>query len=461
MNDRTTRLLLFFVFAVGFMFLWDYVFIRPKREALRRQQAKVERVKRPKPKPESKPEKVPELRPLKLAEIHLDGYTYTVDVGNGAIYSLKDRKHKAEPKGYIVRPLRDTDGVVVDARARRVEGRWFSYTFGDNFGITFEVKDRKPIQITTPLSEEGRYQRKDLLLKSKGGKFRKVRYKDANLKFRGDTLLWFGLRARYYLAAVSGFRGRVVSFKDGHRITLRLYPDGPQTFKVFFGPTEREVLSRFDPPLKEAFDLGGGWLQWMVWPIYWALVFFYRFVGNYGLAIMVLALVLKVLLSPLYVNMYRSAKGMQKLQPKLKKIQELYKDDPERLQWEMMKLYREAGVNPLGGCLPMILMLPVFWALYQVLQNAIELKGSSFLWIQDLSMKDPYYALPIIMGVVSAANAWFQPTADPNTKKTSVLMAVVFVFIFLNLPAGIVLYWLAYSLYGLIEQRIYRYILKY
>jgi len=459
MNDRTTRLLLFFVFAMGFMFLWDYVFVRPKREALKRQEAKVKKVEKPKPAKVKK--KVPTIKPLKLTEIRLNGHAYTVDVGNGAVYSLRDYKHKAEPKGYIIKPLRKVNGVEVDVRAKRVEGDWFSYTFGDNFGITFEIKDNKPIQITTPITEKGQYQRKDLLVKTRKGEFKKIKYGDANLKFRGDTMLWFGPRSRYYLVAVTGFKGRVVSFKDGDRITLRLYPDSSQKFRVFFGPTEREVLARFNPPLKEAFDLGGGWLKWMVWPIYWALVFFYKFTGHYGLAIIVLALVLKILMSPLYVNMYRSAKGMQKLQPKLKKIQELYKDDPERLQWEMMKLYREAGVNPLGGCLPMILMLPIFWALYQVLQNAIELKGSSFLWVQDLSMKDPYYALPIIMGVVSAANAWFQPTADPNTKRTSVLMSAVFVFIFLNLPAGIVLYWLAYSLFGLIEQRIYRYILKY
>ncbi len=440
------------------MFLWDYIFVRPKREALRKQKAKAAAVKKATPKPRKA---APTIRPLKLAEIPIDGYIYTVDVGNGAIYSLKDRKHKAEPKGYIIRPLRDTAGVSVDARNKRVEGRWFSYSFGGNFGITFKVEDRKPIQITTPTTQKGRYQRKDLMIKTRGGTFKKVRYRDANLKFKGDTLLWFGLRSRYYLVAVSGFKGTVLSFKDGDRITLRLYPDSPQTFRVFFGPAEREILANFNPPLSEAFDLGGGWLKWMVWPIYWALVLFYKVSRNYGLAIVLLALVLKVLLSPLYVNMYRSAKAMQKLQPKLKKIQELYKDDPERLQWEMMKLYREAGVNPLGGCLPMLLMLPIFWALYQVLQNAIELKGTSFFWVQDLSMKDPYYILPVVMGLVSAANAWFQPTADPNTKKTSLMMSLIFVFIFLNLPAGIVLYWLAYSLFGLIEQRLYRYILKY
>ncbi|NPA80770.1 MAG: membrane protein insertase YidC [Thermotogae bacterium] len=456
MNDRTTRLLLFFIFAMGFMFVWDYVVVRPKREALRRQQAKT-RVER-KPQPQKK--KTPTVKPLKLAEIRLNGYSYRIDLESGAIYSLLDRKHKAEPKAYIVKPLRVSAPPEVDTINGRVEGDGFEYGFGENFAIDFTLETDKPIQITTPLTEKGRYQRKDLMVKTKAGAFHKIRYKDANLKFRADTMLWFGLRSRYYLAAVSGFKGKVVSFKDGDRITLRLYPDGPQSFKIFFGPAEREVLAKFNPPLKEAFDLGGGWLGWMVWPIYWALVFFYKFTGHYGIAIILLALVLKLLLSPLYVNMYRSAKAMQKLQPKLKKLQKLYKDDPERLQWETMKLYREAGVNPLSGCLPMLLMLPVFWALYQVLQNAIELKGSSFLWVQDLSMKDPYYALPIIMGLVSAANAWFQPTADPNTKRTSLLMSAVFVFIFLNLPAGIVLYWLAYSLFGLIEQRIYRFILK-
>ncbi|NPB04741.1 MAG: membrane protein insertase YidC [Thermotogae bacterium] len=459
MNDRTTRLLLFFLFAMGFMFVWDYVFVRPKREALRRKQSQVQTSK-PKPKPQPKAEKTGTRKPARLIPITLNGYTYNVVPEDGSVFSLKDEKHKAEPSGYIVKPLRVRGEVKVDIQRREVVGKNFSYRFEEPFTIRFKVKEGKPLQLRTPLTEHGRYLRSDLFLKSKGGQFHKIRYKDANTKFVGDSLVWFGLRSRYYLVAVVGFKGKVVSFKEGHGITLRLYPSRDQEVRIFFGPAEREVLTAYDPPLKEAFDLGGGWLGWMVWPIYWALVLFSKITHHYGLAIILLALVLKILLSPLYVNMYRSAKQMQKLQPKLKKIQELYKDDPERLQWETMKLYREAGVNPLSGCLPMILMLPVFWALYQVLQNAIELKGTSFLWVQDLSLKDPYYALPIIMGLVSAANAWFQPSADPNTKRTSILMSAVFVFIFLNLPAGIVLYWLAYSLFGLIEQRIYRYVLK-
>ncbi len=457
MNERTKRLFWFFLFAFSFMTVWDYFVLRPKREAMRSQAQRVERVERR----EVKSEKAPEtILPSKTAEIDFGDHAYVLDLERASVYSLKDHRHKAEPKGHIIMPHMSEGLALADPESKTLEAEGFTVKFDENYTLHYNLKDKIPFRITTPITEEGRYTRKDLLVKTKSGEFKKIPYKGANIRFLADTLAWFGLRSRYYVVALTGFKGEVVSYKDGNRITFDVYPSTPHSFKVFFGPAEKKSLSSFNPPLTEAFDLGGGWLGIIVWPMYWALVLFHRITGNYALAIVLFALVLKVLLSPLYISMYRAGKKMKELQPKLKKLQKLYKDDPERLQWETMKLYREAGVNPLSGCLPMLLMLPIFWGLYQVLQNAIELKGTAFLWVPDLSAKDPFYALPIIMGLVSAANTWFQPGADQNAKRMGLIMSAVFVFIFLTLPAGIVLYWLAYSLFGVVEQLTFRRILK-
>jgi YidC/Oxa1 family membrane protein insertase len=292
------------------------------------------------------------------------------------------------------------------------------------------------------------------------GKLKKFNYQNANQEFYTDSVRWIGLRSRYYMVSVWDFSGFVVSFKDGDGITLRLYPKGDKEFFVFFGPAEKRLLS-MEPNMGKAFDLGGGWTTFLAWPIYWVLTFFEGLTKNYGIAIILLALFIKLLTSPLSFNMYKASAKMQELKPKLEKIQKLYGNDPERLQWETMKLYREAGFNPFSGCLPLFLQLPIFFALYQVLQNSIELKGAEFVfWINDLSARDPYYVLPIIMGGVSVLNAYLQPNVDPQSKRISILISLLFVFLFLTFPAGIVLYWLTYSLLGILEQRIYKLLWK-
>ncbi len=451
--NRSTRLILYFIFVFGFFFVWDYFILRPRREAA---------LKQGKPQPVKKIEREKVKKRVishpTLGHLKFNGYEYSVDLKNGAIFSLKDTKHKAEPSGYIVKPLR-VDSQRVRILDNKVETEKFTIRHIGRFRFKVSLKEDIPFQITTPITEanEPRYgYRRNLFVKTSRGKVLKFGYKNSNIEFRGDTVEWFGLRSTYYFVGVWDLKGYAVSFKDGDRITVRIYPKGDRDFYIFFGPAERELLS-LAPSMREVFDLGGGWSTFIAWPIYWALVLFDRLAGNYGMAIILLALLIKMLTSPLSMNMYKSSLKMQKLKPKLEKIQRLYKDDPERLQWETLKLYREAGFNPLGGCLPLLLQLPIFWALYQVLQNSIELKGAEFLfWIKDLSHKDPYYVLPLIMGGISILNAYIQPGLDPNSKRTSMMMSAIFVFIFLNFPAGIVLYWLVYSLFGIIEQNIYK-----
>lgn len=147
-------------------------------------------------------------------------------------------------------------------------------------------------------------------------------------------------------------------------------------------------------------------------------------------------------------------KKLQEIQPKMAEIKEKYKKDPQKMQKEMTELYKKHKVNPVGGCLPMLLQIPVFFALYKVLLIAIELRGAPFmLWITDLSVKDPYYVLPIVMGITMVIQQKMTPTGmDPKQAKLMMLMPVVFTFLFLNFASGLVLYWLVNNILGIIQQ---------
>jgi len=158
-------------------------------------------------------------------------------------------------------------------------------------------------------------------------------------------------------------------------------------------------------------------------------------------AIIVFTLIIKILLHPLTHKSFVSMKKMQELAPRLEEIKRKYGNDPQKLQEETMKLYRETGVNPASGCLPMLLQIPIFIALYELFLNAVELKGASFLWIKDLSQPDPTYILPILMGVSMIVQQFLTPTTNKQQQYIFYAMAVFFTFLFASFPAGLVLYW--------------------
>jgi YidC/Oxa1 family membrane protein insertase len=167
------------------------------------------------------------------------------------------------------------------------------------------------------------------------------------------------------------------------------------------------------------------------------------FTGNYGLDIIIMAVLLEILFTPLTHKSQQSMKEMQKLQPEIKKLQQKYKDDKQALNRETMELYKRRKMNPLGGCLPLLLQMPVFFALYQAFLGAIELRHAPFiLWIRDLSDKDPTYITPLLMGATMFIQQKMSTvTADPAQMKMMTFMPIIFTFIFLNFPCGLVIYW--------------------
>jgi YidC/Oxa1 family membrane protein insertase len=223
-------------------------------------------------------------------------------------------------------------------------------------------------------------------------------------------------------------------------------------FLAYLGPRDLDVVKQVGHRLDESIDFG--FFSILALPLRHVLMFFYGFVGNFGVAIILLTVIIKMLFWPLTQKSYTSMKSMQKLQPEMQRLREKYKNDKERLNKEMMQMYKEKRVNPLGGCLPMVVQIPVFFALYKTLMVDIGLRQAPFaFWLTDLSAKDPYYITPVIMGITMFIQQKMSPTSmDPNQAKIFMLMPIVFTFMFLNFPAGLVIYWLVNNLLTIFQQ---------
>ncbi len=283
------------------------------------------------------------------------------------------------------------------------------------------------------------------------------------------SVAWTALEDKYFLAALIPQDGKptVVSRKEAeHDVTIGLHvaPEGkdvpPQSFTLYAGPKELDRLKTLNVSLDETIDFG--WFMWGSWtlvriiakPLFLILRVLHGVIHNYGLAIIFLTMGIKLLFIPLTHKSYQSMKKMQALQPKVKELQKKYENDKERLNKELMALYQTNKVNPLGGCLPMLLQIPVFVALFNILYTTIELRQAPFYgWIHDLSAPDPIYVLPIIMGVTMVIQQKVQPTSmDPRQAKMMMFLPIIFTFFFLNFPAGLVLYWLVNNVLTIAQQ---------
>ena len=236
---------------------------------------------------------------------------------------------------------------------------------------------------------------------------------------------------------------------------------------LYVGPKEYDQLRSLGVGLERAVDFGTFFwvlpMEWFSVPLLWLMNFIYRYTGNYGIAIILLTVLTKILFYPLTQKSMTSMKQMQALQPHLNALRAKYKNDNQRLQREMMELYRRHGVNPMGGCLPIVIQIPVFYALYVTLTVSVELQQSPLLclgrlfgwelWICDLSKADPTYILPMLMGVTMFIQQKMTPTmGDPRQAKIMLLMPVIFTFMFLQFPTGLVLYWLVNNILSIAQQ---------
>lgn len=221
---------------------------------------------------------------------------------------------------------------------------------------------------------------------------------------------------------------------------------------LYAGPQEQSRLERVAPGFDLVVDYG--WLTVIAAPIYWVLELIHRLVGNWGWAIILLTVLIKAVFFPLSAASYKSMAKMKVVTPKLMKIKEQFAGDRNRMNQEMMELYKREKINPLGGCLPILVQIPVFIALYWVLLGSVEMRHAPWLlWIQDLSAKDPFYVLPIIMGVTMLVQTKLNPTPpDPIQAKVMMAMPVVFTAMFLFFPSGLVLYWVVNNVLSIAQQ---------
>ena len=275
---------------------------------------------------------------------------------------------------------------------------------------------------------------------------------------------WTAIEDEYFMTAIVplNMTGEKISIqKNGTLLENKIESpqktiDGLQgisfEYLVYMGPRDLDILKGVDHDLSKIIDFG--FFDFIARPLLHVLKFFYSYVGNYGVAIILLTVIIKLLFWPLTQKSYASMKAMQTLQPEMQKIREKYKNDKERLNREIMELYKTKRVNPLGGCLPMLIQIPVFFALYKVLLGNIALRHAPFaFWLTDLSAKDPYYITPVIMGVTMFLQQKMSPsTMDPTQAKMFMLMPVVFTFLFLNFPSGLVIYWLVNNVLTIFQQ---------
>jgi YidC/Oxa1 family membrane protein insertase len=294
---------------------------------------------------------------------------------------------------------------------------------------------------------------------------------------------WISVESRYFMIGLIPLKDQAaavrISSQPNHVVESRyLEPEQTLTpgaqesyqYELYFGPKSMNYLKPVGHDLDKVIDFG--MFDLLAKPCLWLLNYLYSVIPNYGVAIIILTILTKVLLWPLGTKSYKSMSQMKKMQPLIQEMREKYKDDKKKMNEAIMGLHRTYGINPLGGCLPMIVQIPFFFALYRMLDQAIELRHAPFFgWIKDLSapdrlfdfgfaipFMDPPYGIPVLTIIMGATMIWQQKmtpaTGDPTQAKMMMMMPVVFTFIFINFSSGLVLYWLINNVLS-IGQQIY------
>ena len=254
----------------------------------------------------------------------------------------------------------------------------------------------------------------------------------------------------YY--ATTDSRGRNVAAFAGP--TLQIAPENESNLSatLYMGPKIQDYMEQVAPNLKLTVDYG--WLWFIANPLFLVLDKIHDIVGNWGWSIVLLTVLVKLVLFPLSAKAYKSMARMRKLGPEMQRLKEMYGDDRQKMSQEMMKFYQKEKINPLGGCLPILIQMPVFIALYWMLLESVELRHAPFMfWIQDLSVKDPFFILPILMGASMFVQQMLNPTPpDPMQAKIMKMLPIIFTFFFLWFPAGLVIYWVVNNIISVAQQ---------
>ena len=286
---------------------------------------------------------------------------------------------------------------------------------------------------------------------------------------------WAVVRSKYFLIGLIPDElvdaDQVTSFKVNNSPALKirvsnLRSNFTHNYRIYAGPMDYNRLSAYGVGIENSVELGWKFIQWISKLFMLFFSFISGFIPSWGVCIIIFAIVLKLVLYPLTHKSFESTTKMQRIQPLLKEVQAKYKGDPKTLNLEMKKLYKEHGVNPMGGCLPMLLQMPIFFALYPILRYSIDLRQASFMWLPDLSEPDPYLILPIAMAIFMFVQQKLmapskqsleemddkQKAAMQSQKMMMYVMPVMMFFLFRSFPSGLVLYWTLFNVMSSVQQ---------
>jgi YidC/Oxa1 family membrane protein insertase len=273
---------------------------------------------------------------------------------------------------------------------------------------------------------------------------------------KDQAIKWAGIDFNYHMFGLYFDKPTDLIYQNTTNSILSIHSNKSEnafSFNVVYVKKDYDYLASLGHNLQNAVDFGI-WGFFAVW-ILKGLQFFYTWVPNYGISIILLTFLIRMITFPLQYKSIVSMKKLQLVQPELTKIREKFKDDPQRMQKESMELFKKSGANPIGGCLPLVLQMPVFFAFYKVLNNSVELVGAPFyMWIHDLSNKDPYFVLPVLMTGAMFLQQKMTPNtiSDPVQKKVMMFMPLIFGFIMKDLPSGLSLYIFVSTLLGILQQ---------
>ncbi|WP_413943710.1 membrane protein insertase YidC [Bdellovibrio sp. HCB-162] len=310
------------------------------------------------------------------------------------------------------------------------------------------------------------YEHQDFFVIHNGGKHETVNFSGAKENISKDftSTSILSVSSQYFAAAILDKSDIIPDVKVASSVNdktalaelvykpVQVKPEMNFSEVLYAGPKSIDALKAVDPELANIIDFG--FFGFIARPLLYVMKACHSVVGNWGLAIIMLTLLVRLCVLPFNIMSFKSMKAMQKVQPIIQSLREKYKDDPMRLNQEMMAVMKQNGANPVGGCLPMLLQIPVFFALYRVIGSSIELYNSPFAgWIHDLSAHDPFYVLPILMAVFMFIQQKITPsTMDPTQAKIMAFLPVVFSLFMLQLPSGLTLYMVVSTLFGIIQQ---------
>jgi len=294
-----------------------------------------------------------------------------------------------------------------------------------------------------------------------------LRHGDVEKDLKGTiNANWSGIEDSFFTFSMFKEDGAAINFNNKHGVGIpsislindinMLLPGQLKEFKIrcYCGPKQISYMRKANVQLERIVDYG--WFSFLAIPLLEVMKFFYKYIPNYGFVIILVTLIIRILFYPLNAKSMKSMKKMQELQPKIKELRDKHKNDRQKMNEELMGLYKKYGVNPMGGCLPMLIQIPILFAFFRLLPITIEFRHQPFIfWITDLTAKDPYYVTPILMGLSMIVQQKMTPTSvDPKQAQIMMFLPIIFTFLFLNFSSGLVLYWFTSNLLAIGQQYI-------